>query len=123
MCLNPITRPNTNRGLGHIGLNFLKDCDNQNIYIPCGHCPECVAMRQNQLVQRVENEAKYSYLYFCTLTYDNKHLPRYTVLVPTAQVQDQDSNESALIPITPEDAEAFLEDEGHECQHRASLWA
>lgn len=109
MCLNPILRPNTNRGLAHIGLNFLKDCDNQFIRIPCGHCPECIAIRQNQLIQRVENESKYSYLYFCTLTYDNKHLPQLTVLVPTTEVKDGSGTELPLVPITPDDVESFLE--------------
>ena len=115
MCLNPILRPNPNRGQAHIGLNFLKDCENQFVRIPCGHCPECVAIRQNQLVQRVENEAKYSYLYFCTLTYDNKHLPIYNVLVPTSgDVEDVDRSQT-LLPITPADAEEFLQDEDYDC--------
>lgn len=115
MCLNPILRPNVNRGLGHIGLNFLKDCDNQFIRIPCGHCPECIAVRQNQLVQRVENEAKYSYLYFCTLTYDQVHLPRLRVLVPTERHDDESSIQSPLVCVTPDDAEMFLQDEGFDC--------
>lgn len=112
MCLNPLQRPNPNRGQAHIGLNFLKDCDNQYIYVPCGHCPECISMRQSQLVQRVENESKYSYLYFCTLTYDNRHLPSLSVFVPTVRHEDENHVDTPLVPITPDDAERFLEDEG-----------
>lgn len=114
MCLNPILRPNPNCGQAHIGLNFLKDCDNQFVRIPCGHCPECISIRQNQLVQRVENESKYSYLFFCTLTYDNKHLPSLTVKVPVASSKSDDRG-SQLVPISPEDAESFLQDEDFDC--------
>lgn len=109
MCLNPILRPNTNRGLAHIGLNFLKDCENQFIRIPCGHCPECIAIRQNALIQRVENESRYSYLYFCTLTYDNKHLPSLDILVP--KVVNTSEPDKPLVPICPDDAEKFLDSE------------
>lgn len=109
MCLNPILRPNVNFGKGHIGINFLKDCDRRYIEVPCGHCPECIAVRQNQLVQRVENESKYSYLFFCTLTYDNKHLPQLSVLVPASTSKDGSGAERTLVPITPDDAESFLE--------------
>lgn len=84
MCLSPIKIKNVNRGQAHLGLNFLKDCDNAFMYVPCGHCPECIAAKQAQIVQRVTNEAKYNHLFFATLTYDNKHLPVLTVEVPVA---------------------------------------
>ena len=113
MCLNPIQRPNPNYGLKPgVGLNFTKDLTSKYIEVPCGHCPECVALRQNQLVQRVENEAKYSYLYFITLTYDNKHLPRYRVLVPTVAkdvrcVHSPESRIGDLVPLEPSQPDLF----------------
>lgn len=108
MCLSPILRPNTSlrvRSLySYSGKNreihrvlqgnrlqdrianvadaFGKDSENSYIYVPCGHCPECIAARQNNIVQRVETESDSHHLFFCTLTYDNKHLPKIQVQVP-----------------------------------------
>ena len=75
MCLNPIIRPNPNYGRRRIGLMFMKDCENKHIYVPCGHCPDCIAMRQAQIVQRCDAESRENHVFFCTLTYDNKHIP------------------------------------------------
>ena len=113
MCLNPIQRPNPNLGCKpRAGLMFMKDTTSKYIDVPCGHCAECVCLKQNQLAQRIENESKYSYLYFCTLTYDNKHLPRYRVLVPTYERKSvSDGSRQNLVAVTPEDAERFLQDE------------
>lgn len=82
MCLCPLPRKNVNKGQAHIGLNFMKDCDNEYMYVPCGRCSECVAAKQNDFVQRITAESKYNHLFFATLTYDNKHLPRITIEVP-----------------------------------------
>lgn len=76
MCLQPYTKKNPNYGLSKVGLNYLKDCDSQYISIPCGHCPECIANKQMSVIQRVIMEAKYNYVFFATLTYDNAHLPQ-----------------------------------------------
>lgn len=78
MCLQPFSIKNPNYGLSKVGLNYLKDCDSQYISIPCGHCPECIAVRQMYLVQRVQMESMKNYIFFVTLTYDNKHLPVVT---------------------------------------------
>lgn len=78
MCLQPYAKKNPNYGLSKVGLNYLKDCENQYISIPCGHCPECIANKQMQIIQRCELEARNSYVYFGTLTYDNAHLPSVT---------------------------------------------
>lgn len=119
MCLNPISRPNPNLGCKpSSGYMFMKDLKSKFIEVPCGHCAECVALRQNQLAQRVENESKYAYLYFCTLTYDEKHLPRYRVLVPTVERARPDGSRENLVPITPSDAEAFLQDESFDTPDR-----
>lgn len=144
MCLNPIVRPNTNRTksdrliryyndkpvtvlaqskLGNrVAANaraYGKDGDSAVIYVPCGHCCECVAAKQNALVQRVVAESSYNHLFFCTLTYDNKHLPVLEIEVPVCK-----DSESDCVPVdpglfdvrsgsdsfTPDDAECWLED-------------
>lgn len=112
MCLNPIPRPNTNRTrqerltrfysgkpvpvvatskVGNkIAANaraFGKDGDSAYIYVPCGYCPECVAAKQHALIQRVQSESKYNHLFFCTLTYDNKHLPHLELQVPRVRTE------------------------------------
>lgn len=56
-------------------LAYMHDCTSQYMYIPCGTCSECIAVKQMYLVQRVQLEAIDSFLFFSTLTYDNKHLP------------------------------------------------
>lgn len=45
--------------------------------IPCGHCNECVKVRQMSFVQRVQMESLENHLFFCTLTYNNDWLPKY----------------------------------------------
>lgn len=85
MCTAPIMIANPNYGLAHIGYNFLKDCENTQLAIPCGHCPDCIALKQQSWVQRCEVESRKSHLFFATLTYDNKHLP---VLVVPSQDED-----------------------------------
>lgn len=82
MCLNPIKIPNTNFGKGHIGTLFTKDTTHRYMEVPCGHCPDCVAAAQSQIVQRAEVEDRYNHIFFATLTYDNKHLPELEVYVP-----------------------------------------
>lgn len=47
------------------------------IYVPCGHCQDCVRARRYNLVQRCEMESLERYPYFITLTYNNEHLPKY----------------------------------------------
>lgn len=78
MCLTPFTIKNPNYGLSSVGLNYLKDCESQYLSIPCGHCPECIAVKQMYWVQRIKMESQKNYVFFCTLTYDNKHLPSVT---------------------------------------------
>lgn len=78
MCLQPFSIKNPNYGLSNVGLNYLKDCDSQYLSIPCGHCPECIAVKQMYWVQRIKMESLKNYVFFCTLTYDNAHLPSLT---------------------------------------------
>lgn len=81
----------------------MKDCESLNIYVPCGHCPECIAARQNALVQRVEMESRTHHLFFATLTYDNAHIPRLTVQVPKVRLQKAEDapeeNINGLLPL------------------------
>lgn len=91
MCLNPIRIANPNRGMhGKISagkhgklnfdstLSFLKDTTSAFIEIPCGHCPQCVALRQSYKVQRTQCEEFGNDLYFCTLTYSPSMIPTLT---------------------------------------------
>lgn len=75
LCIQPFVIRNPNRGLKHIGYNFLKDCDSNFINIPCGYCPECIAIKQMYLVQRIQMESLYNHLFFGTLTYNDECLP------------------------------------------------
>lgn len=79
MCLHPQFIPNPNYKAKKQGLNVLKDCSSQFIPVPCGHCPQCIAMRQSAVVQRVYMESINNYLYFVTLTYNNESLPVFSI--------------------------------------------
>ena len=54
-----------------------KNVSQEYIYVPCGHCAECVRRKQNEIVQRAYFESLGKNTYFVTLTYDDKHLPYY----------------------------------------------
>lgn len=60
--------------------------------IPCGHCPECIAVKQMNLVQRLQMESLSNHLFFATLTYNNDSLPRITTStgfsIPYADIRD-----------------------------------
>lgn len=62
--------------------SFKHNSEHAFINIPCGHCSECVSIKQQSYVQRVYMETKYNHVFFATLTYDNKHLPVTEVLLP-----------------------------------------
>ena len=49
------------------------------MYVPCGHCTNCVTNYRNNLARRLdlEKEGSVSSLFF-TLTYDNEHIPTFT---------------------------------------------
>ena len=88
MCTSPISIPNpyynrvrsVNRLNAHfqdpkVGFNRLHDTANQFIQVPCGHCLQCVSMRQAHINQRVQMESLRSELFMITLTYNNESLP------------------------------------------------
>lgn len=73
MCTTPITIKNTNKGAKHF--SALRDNVSEYIRVPCGHCGQCIAMRQMDIIQRTQMEALDSYLYYCTMTYQDSTLP------------------------------------------------
>lgn len=56
-----------------------RDYTFRTIYVPCGRCPSCVALKQSYLIQRVQMEEMVNDLYFCTLTYSNKMISSVNV--------------------------------------------
>lgn len=78
MCYSPYVRDNPNYGRKSI----TKDTISQRLSIPCGYCPQCIAVKQMRLVQRVEMEAEKNHLFLATLTYDPEHLPIYAFFRP-----------------------------------------
>lgn len=74
MCLQPCDIPNPNYHKKNGLIEFLKDTESKFISVPCGHCPQCIARRQSDVVQRVLMESLQSQLFFVTLTYQNKFL-------------------------------------------------
>lgn len=77
MCISPISIPNPNYGKNpEVGSVFsLKDCSSAMISVPCGHCDECISLKQMYLVQRVQMESIANHVFFCTITYNNDMLP------------------------------------------------
>lgn len=90
MCTSPILLSNKNRPFAvksksgiitvvESSVKKYKDTTGLYSYVPCGKCDECVSLRQNYKTQRFIMESIDSDFYFCTLTYDNAHLPVATV--------------------------------------------
>lgn len=87
MCLSPLILPNpwyagvpgTKQYIEYIKRYrnewFLHDVTSQTMKVPCGHCAECLQARQNEFVQRCYEMAKFNYVLFGTLTYNNESLP------------------------------------------------
>lgn len=74
MCISPIQIKNPNLGL--IGPNAqFKDVVSHYINVPCGVCPQCIANRQMQYVQRLQMESLVNHLFLCSLTYNNESMP------------------------------------------------
>ena len=62
--------------------NMVRLKDNRHggfMFVPCGHCTNCVTNYRNNLARRLdlEREGSVSSLFF-TLTYDNEHIPTFT---------------------------------------------
>lgn len=73
MCYSPIRIPNPSR--------FYKSNMPKYLYVPCGHCEDCIRNQQNEWFFRAYNEYM-SFLnlggvcYIPTLTYNDEHLPK-----------------------------------------------
>lgn len=82
MCYNPIYIYNPNfKGAKHsLGINFHSHLVDDSFMIPvsCGHCGQCVAVKQMNYVQRCQMESLKNRMFFCTLTYKNDMLPKIT---------------------------------------------
>ena len=74
MCLTPTAIPNPNFGRRD-SLAYLVDTKSRFLNVPCGHCTECIYMRQSAVVQRCEAESLDNHLFYCTLSYNNESLP------------------------------------------------
>lgn len=90
MCISPNTIKNPYHGVKSPITRLIHDTEAFYIRVPCGVCKECIALKQMEVVQRVQMEAMDSFLYFSTLTYNNDFLPRFTfsngIKVPFADV-------------------------------------
>lgn len=92
MCISPVTIPNPSLSRQQVslvgeGVRYLdKSLSSNDLYIsvPCGTCVECRNTYYNSILQRAIVESLSSYIYFVTLTYDNKHIP--SVSLPNGQI-------------------------------------
>lgn len=75
MCVSPIRIPNPNYHNHSKYVSALKDTSSQYINVPCGHCGECIAVRQMNIIQRVHMESLDNHCFYCTLTYNNYSMP------------------------------------------------
>lgn len=70
MCTAPLKIKNPYFGCQpNRGYNYLHDCTNTHIEVPCNHCPECYNMRQQRITQRWHVESLENDLFYFTLTY------------------------------------------------------
>lgn len=75
MCISPIRIKNPNAGMAGMASTIMKDTTSKYINVPCGVCPECIAVRQMNWVQRIQCESMTNHLFFVTLTYNSDCLP------------------------------------------------
>lgn len=77
MCFSPTEIPNPYYRCENKGLSYLHNCWQAVIAVPCGKCPECIRLKQDSYVQRIQMESLTSWFFFVTLTYNNQSLPIY----------------------------------------------
>lgn len=94
MCLHPVTISNPYYGhrFAPSDPRSFHDCTSQFLYVPCGHCSQCISVKQMYAVQRVQCESMENHLFFATLTYNNRSLPHLAVStgysIPYADMRD-----------------------------------
>lgn len=74
MCISPISIRNPNYDTaGNFPADFRKvhNTISPFIQVPCGNCPACYFVNQTGYYQRILEEARVSYVYFATLTYND----------------------------------------------------
>uniref|UniRef100_A0AAU8B6Y1 Replication initiator protein n=1 Tax=Dulem virus 240 TaxID=3145717 RepID=A0AAU8B6Y1_9VIRU len=74
MCLNPvqILNPNFRATTKYANLSCTQF---KYIYVPCGHCAECLRLKQSYLIQRFREQCKGYFAIFITLTYQDSMIP------------------------------------------------
>lgn len=77
MCVSPIYVKNINRDKRFLSDDFQKyhDCESDYIPVPCGHCHECLQMKQADIIQRCQMMYHDFHMFFGTLTYSDDALP------------------------------------------------
>lgn len=89
MCLSPIPIPekggNIRYEISKKGVNsYTGKTDKYGIHklkymlVPCGHCKQCIAIAQMELIERIQMEAMSNTMYMVTLTYNQEMLPIIT---------------------------------------------
>lgn len=86
MCISPIYLPDKSHNVTienkKTGTSREITIDKYGIHktlympVPCGHCSQCIAIAQMEMIQRIQMEALDKDIYMITCTYDNEHLPR-----------------------------------------------
>lgn len=60
----------------------------ERVFVPCGRCSSCKASVANKNIGRIIRESSmHKYQFMLTLTYDNSHLPYYTMVNPDDNYQ------------------------------------
>lgn len=74
MCISPNRIPNPYKGFNG-KYAFMHDCVSTYINVPCGHCSECVRIKQLGIVQRASLESQSGWPFYVTVTYNPESLP------------------------------------------------
>ena len=78
MCLSPLYVQNPLYSKEGIYANYVKEVYGKPItyiVVPCGVCADCIAMKQSDIVQRVQMELRDKWCYMVTLTYNKDSVP------------------------------------------------
>lgn len=80
MCLSPTKVPNPNRNIlsKNSKYDYVTD-DSAFLYVPCGMCATCLALKQSYFVQRVQMESLDNVILFGTLTYNTASMSSLNV--------------------------------------------